>query len=114
MSSLVHIDNKKRNLIFDKGPTDGLHDAKLTPEKKYLINFIEQQKKFCWVLNGADSYMFVNSAEIYKFKAKDSEINAAPLMFEDIFQFIIWKRQDYMDTAMIFQLIMKVLILMIF
>ena len=47
MSSLVHIDNKKRNLIFDKGTTDGLYDAKLTPKKKYLINFTEQQKKFC-------------------------------------------------------------------
>ena len=29
--------------------------------------------------NGANSYLFVNGTEIYKFKAKDSEINAIPL-----------------------------------
>ena len=29
--------------------------------------------------NGANSYLFVNGREIYKFKAKDSEIVAIPL-----------------------------------
>ena len=29
--------------------------------------------------NGANSYLFVNGTEIYKFKAKDSEIAATPL-----------------------------------
>ena len=29
--------------------------------------------------NGANSYLFVNGTEIYKFKAKDSEIVASPL-----------------------------------
>ena len=29
--------------------------------------------------NGANSYLFVNSTEIYKFKAKDSKIVADPL-----------------------------------
>ena len=29
--------------------------------------------------NGANSYLFVNGTEIYKFKAKDSEIVATPL-----------------------------------
>ena len=29
--------------------------------------------------NGTNSYLFVNGTEIYKFKAKDSEIVAAPL-----------------------------------
>ena len=29
--------------------------------------------------NGANSYLFVNGTEIYKFKAKDSEIFARPL-----------------------------------
>ena len=42
----------------------------------YLINFTLTKKKFCLSLhyNGANSYLFVNSTEIYKFKAKDSEI----------------------------------------
>ena len=29
--------------------------------------------------NGLNSYIFVNGGEIYKFKAKDSEINVAAL-----------------------------------
>ena len=47
----------------------------------YSINFSVTKKKFCLNLhyNGANSYLFVNGTEIYKFKAKDSEIVAAPL-----------------------------------
>ena len=33
---------------------------------------------------GANSYLFVNGAEIYKFKAKDSEIVATPLHLGNI------------------------------
>ena len=42
----------------------------------YLINFTLTKKKFCLSLhcNGAISYLFVNGTEIFKFKAKDSEI----------------------------------------
>ena len=29
--------------------------------------------------NGVNSYIFVNGVEIYKFKAKDSEINVVPI-----------------------------------
>ena len=47
----------------------------------YSINFTEKNKKFCLILhyNRANSYLFVNGAEIYKFKAKDFEIVATPL-----------------------------------
>ena len=34
--------------------------------------------------NGANSYLFVNGAEIYKFKAKDSETVTSPLCLENI------------------------------
>ena len=34
--------------------------------------------------NRANSYIFVNGTEIYKFKAKDSEIVAAPLCLGNI------------------------------
>ena len=45
------------------------------------ISFTVTKKKFCLSLhfNGANSYLFVNGTEIYKFKAKDSEIAASPL-----------------------------------
>ena len=34
--------------------------------------------------NGTNSYLFVNGTEIYKFKAKDSEIVATPLCLWNI------------------------------
>ena len=41
MSSSVHIDNEKRNiLILDEGPTQGLDDTILTEEAIYPTNFI--------------------------------------------------------------------------
>ena len=42
--------------------------------------------KFCLSLhyNGANSYLFVNGTEIFKFKAKDSEIVATPLCLGNI------------------------------
>ena len=76
MSSSAHINNKKKNiLVLGKGPIQGLEHA-LTAEKMYSINFTVTNKKFCLNLhyNGANSYLFVNGTEIYKFKAKDSEI----------------------------------------
>ena len=39
------------------------------------------KKKFCLCLhyNRANSYLFVNGTEIYKFKAKDSQILVSPI-----------------------------------
>ena len=50
------------------------------------INFTEKNKKFCLSLhqNGANSYLFANGTEIYKFRAKDSEIVASPLCLGNI------------------------------
>ena len=52
----------------------------------YSINFTENNKKFCLSLhyNGTNSYLFVNSTEIHKFKAKDSEIVASSLCLGNI------------------------------
>ena len=86
MSSSVHVDNKKKDiLILGKGPTQGLEHT-LTAEKMYSINFSKDQTKFWLSLhyNGANSYLFVNGKEIHKFKAKDSEIVATPLCLGNI------------------------------
>ena len=58
----------------------------ISAEKLYKIIFTEKNKKFCLSLhyNGANSYLFVNATEIYKFKAKDSEIVASPLCLGNI------------------------------
>ena len=85
MSSSAHIDNKKKDiLVLGIGPTQGLEHT-LTAEKMHSINFTEK-KKFSLSLhyNGANSYLFVNGTEIYKFKAKDSEIVATPLCLGNI------------------------------
>ena len=50
--------------------------------------------------NGANRYLFVNGTEIYKFKAKYSEIVASPLCLgkcQKIGQQITWKEQGLMD-----------------
>ena len=41
----------------------------------YSINFTVIKTKFClsFHYNGANSYLFFNGTEIYKFKAKDSK-----------------------------------------
>ena len=86
MSSSPHIDNKKKDiLVFGKGPTQGLEHT-LTAEKMYSINFTVMNKKFCLSLhyNGANSYLFVNGTEIYKFKAKDSNIVVGPICLGNI------------------------------
>ena len=75
MSSSAHINNRKKDiLIFGKDLTQQLHNTTLTAEKKYAINFSEQQNKFRLSLhnNEADSYLFVNGVEIYTFQEKDS------------------------------------------
>ena len=52
----------------------------------YSINFTTSKKRFCLSLhyNGANSYLFVNGTESYKFKAKDSKIVANRLCLGNI------------------------------
>ena len=77
MSASVHVDNKGKDiLILGEGPTQGLDDTTLTAEAKYPINFTQPNKRFVLSLhyNGSNSFLFVNTTKIQKFKAKDSEI----------------------------------------
>ena len=52
----------------------------------YSFNFTKVNTKFCLSLhyNGANSYLFVNGAEIHKFTAKDTEINPYNLCLGNI------------------------------
>ena len=78
----------KRNniLVLGKDFIQGINDTTIYAEKVLSINFTESNKKFCLSLhyNGADSCLFVNGTEIYKFKSKDSEIVATPLCLGNI------------------------------
>ena len=86
MSTSIHIDNKKKEiLVLGRGPTQEL-ESTLAAEKMYSINFTVTKNKFCLSLhyNGGNSYLFVNDTEICKFKAKDSAIVASPLCLDNI------------------------------
>ena len=75
---------KKDILVFGTGPTQGL-ESTLAAEKMYSIDFTVTKKNYLSLhYNGANSYLFANGTEIYKFKAKDSEIVASPLCLGDI------------------------------
>ena len=54
----------------------------------YSINLTVINKKFCLSLhyNGANSYLFVNGTEIWKFKANDSEILVRPICLGNIWK----------------------------
>ena len=99
MSFSAHIDNKKKGiLVLGKRQTQGLEDT-LTAEKMCSINFTVTKKKFCLSLdyNGANSYLFVNGAEIYKLKVKDSEIVASLLCIGNISK--DWSRDHMKKTG---------------
>ena len=76
---------KKDILVLGIGLNQRLEHT-LTAEKTYSINFIVTKKKFCLSLhyNGANSYLFVNGTEMYKFKANDSEIVASALCLGNV------------------------------
>ena len=76
------------------------------------------KNKFCLSLhcNGANSYLLVNGTEICKFKAKDSEIVAAPLYLGNILK--DWsvdnmKKNGFNGTVYDLVLLMMLLQLMI-
>ena len=64
------------------------------------INFTATKKKFCLSLyyNGANSYLFINGTEIYKFKAKDSEIVASTLCLGNISKY--WSTDNIKKTGL--------------
>ena len=51
MSWSMHNDNKKKYiLILGKSPKYGVDDKTLTANKKYLLDFTEQQKQLCIIM----------------------------------------------------------------
>ena len=65
MSSSIHVDYKKKDiLVLGRGATQGLQST-LTAEKMYSINFTVTKKKFCLSLhyNGANSFVSLLMAQ---------------------------------------------------
>ena len=97
ISSSVHIDNNKKNiLIFGEGPTQGLDDTRLTAEAQYWINFSRSNRKSSLSLhcNGSNSFLFDHATKIYRFKVRNCEIKKYHLcseIFQKVFQLITWQ-----------------------
>ena len=91
---------EKTFLILGIGPTQGLGEHSSTAEKIYSINLTDHSKKCCFSLhyNGTNNYLFVNSAEIIKFKAKDSNIIETPLCLGNISK--DWSVDNMKDTGL--------------
>ena len=88
MSSPVSIDNKKKDiLILGKRTTQWLDNTTLTVEAEYSINFSRSNRKFYLSLhyNANKGFLLVNATKIYKFKAKDSEMEKPSLVFRKYF-----------------------------
>ena len=79
LSSSSHSDKKNNILVFGKDFVQGINGTTIYAEQLYSINFAEKKNCLRLHYNGENSYLFVNSKEIHKFKAKDSEIVASPL-----------------------------------
>ena len=79
MLIIVHhlITITKDLLILGEGPTYGINGGVQSPEKKFIINFTKANTKSCLSLHydAANSYLFVNETEIFKFKAGNRIVN---------------------------------------
>ena len=77
MSFSVHKTNRANHIyLMCTGITQGIHDTTIYAEKNFFRNFTDPDKKFLLSLhcNGDNSYLFVNSRQQLKFKAKDDQI----------------------------------------
>ena len=96
MSSSVHINKKRKDiLILGKGATQRLSHKSYT-ENQYSINFSWPGIKFCLSVhyNGSNR-LIINATKMYQFKPKDSEIKIYLLgleIFQKISQLTIWKK----------------------
>ena len=71
------------------------------------------EKKFFLSLhyNGANSYLFVNGTEIYKFKAKDSEILVGPISLGNISKHWSVDNPKGLDLMVMFMILVLTIIL---
>ena len=76
-----HANNRTRSsLVLGKDFMRRIDNTTIYAEKMYSLNFTVKNKKFGLSLhyNGDNSYLFANSKEVIKFKAKDYEITPYP------------------------------------
>ena len=93
-----------------------LIEALMHQKKTFSNNFIKANTKFCLSLhyNVANSYLFVNGKEIFKFKADNKNVNFLIQLclgsISNIFITIESREVSLMEMCMIFQWIIILLI----
>ena len=87
MSSSMHIDNKKKDiLILGEGPIQGLDDITSTAEAEYPINFLQSKEVFLSSLhyNGSNSFLTVCSYHVtYAFQSESTLYHEARMRFSN-------------------------------
>ena len=63
-------------------------------------------------MNGASSYLFVTGTEIYKFKAKESEIVAASLCSGNILKDWLVDNMTKLDLIVVFMILVLIMMLL--
>ena len=76
MSSSIHATNKANHIyVMGEGLIQGINDTTLYAQKNYWGNFTDSGKKYISLhYNGDDSYLFVNTRQELKFKAKTDQL----------------------------------------
>ena len=82
--------------------------------KNVFNNFTATRKKFCLSLhyNGANSCLFVNGREIYKFKANDCEIVVTPLCLGKISKDWSVDNRKKMDLMVMFMTLISIMMVL--
>ena len=73
-----HTENLKHYfLVSGKGPSCGINENFVSPDKKFSHTFSNKNSKFCRSLhyNCDNSYLFAKGKEIFKSKAKNKSVN---------------------------------------
>ena len=77
MTNSKHANNKTKDvLVLGRRLIQKIDDTTIFAEKMYTPNFTIANKTFCLSLhyNGDDSYLFINSKNVLKFKAKKQSV----------------------------------------
>ena len=70
MSSSVHVNNKKKDiLVLGEGPSQGIDNTTITAKATYPISFTESGKRLVssFHYNGSNSLLFVNAVKMCQF-----------------------------------------------
>ena len=77
MTNSKYANSKTKDfLVLGRGPIQKIDDTTTYAEKMYSPNFTTANKTFCLSqhYNGDDSYLFINSKKVLKFKAKKQSV----------------------------------------